>query len=371
VARYLKVSKIALDSKQVKRKFLMIKFFKLLKSVLFFYLLVFMAAPLAHSEGTSSGGGGFAFSNSSDKLLDYGITKAVRDLQKIDPRCLNTALLRVGLPRVNVERMIDIIQGTRRNYSPEERTRINEKGRPEPLNFDWGNDSKGAYIEALRPFFDGFASFSPEQENPAMQINLTENRLLHEAYHHVVGESESKTRHFARVVSFGASHNRDCGSVVQYSLQTLSGEPYVLIRNWSLSFYAGGPTPSKEAPEALGIGFGGEYQSLIYQWTHGWLGESAPPKRTYDIRDKTIMDTLSARPYLVSTDSMGPDGKVKVWLEICGECLNVHSYPRMDTYSEVIDFSQISTEKPKVSVYRSGRGSLEGTTLTVEYGRLP
>lgn len=146
-------------------------------------------APKAASDGASSGGGGYVTTNSK-KLLELVITDLATEIKQASP------FLFSDLPQSWTQQKLSEVISHIRLSSTKDVQRDNSD-----LLFNYGEDEKGQYIEALRPFFVVYGQIPMRFSSPDSNAYLTEIifdlrlKLLHEVAH-LLGKDEGEAEKY-------------------------------------------------------------------------------------------------------------------------------------------------------------------------------
>ncbi len=220
-----------------------------------------VSAPLP-GDGTSSGGGGFMFYNTSGAHLRSVAAETAARLSGLTESQFRSIVSRYA-PNApaNARRVvIEAVRGVRSDFTHGERLRTNPEGVLEPLLFDYGIDGSGRpFITALRAYFEVYnkATLTRREQDQVRTL------LIHEASHLIgIGvEDDRDSRRFAHEVSALFGIGRDlrgvsatCGAVGTLSVRTsdCAARGRNLPTGWRLAYE--GPwavLASDRGPEAL------------------------------------------------------------------------------------------------------------------------
>lgn len=161
--------------------------------IIVFLLSAIITSAISLAAGPGEGGGGFGYKNSIH-LLESSQEELLDSLAVYDQKCFSEILKIKKLPHdVDIESLRRIIKNTKRKYFKSVKRRT-ATGELQPLNFNYGMDKNGPYIEALQLYFSAFAAISPE--DAYLKTDQVERMLLHEAAH-IFSYTEEEAERFA------------------------------------------------------------------------------------------------------------------------------------------------------------------------------
>lgn len=237
-------------------------------------------------EGASSGGGGYVTTNSK-KLLTLVITDLQKEIRQASPFLFRD--LPQGWSQL---KLADVIQNIRSN-STKDVQRDNSD-----LLFNYGSDEKGAYIEALRPYFMVYGQIpmsytSPETSAYLKSIILDLRlKILHEVAH-LIGKNEIDAEQFG--FDLLKKLERDF-YVCMIPLKEVATTPNVLWvspngLNWVKQ--VGGGSMHCEGPEP---GCEARYE---FNWIHpnNWIFHQAKNQTVASAHLITYFSHLDPQPY--------------------------------------------------------------------------
>lgn len=150
--------------------------------------------------GPIAGGGGFTDTNGSP-ILEKAQETLMYQLNSASWKIFGGARTTHAEAEQIREKLVDLIASLRHSPHKPRKFRINPKNnQPVLLEFNYGTDEKGDYIEALEPFFIASSMTvmpTPRTSGEEQILRLVQRKMLHEAAHHLGYPEEEKAAYFA------------------------------------------------------------------------------------------------------------------------------------------------------------------------------
>lgn len=154
----------------------------------------------SHSTGPIAGGGGFSNTNGAP-LLEQAQANLVYQLTNASWRVFANSDSDRENAVVIQQKLIQLVSTLRQSPEKPRKYRKNQRNQNILLEFDYGTDADGDYIEALEPFFIASSMVVMPTEKTSAEENLfrlIQRKILHEAGHHLGHPQDSEASAFAK-----------------------------------------------------------------------------------------------------------------------------------------------------------------------------
>lgn len=154
------------------------------------------------SVGPIAGGGGFSNTNGAP-LLEQAQATLLDQLQKASWKIFVNADMDQEQATAVQQKLIQLVSTMRQSPEKTRKYRKNQRNQNVLLEFDYGTDADGDYIEALEPFFIASSMVAmPEEKSEAEEklFRLIHRKILHEAAHHLGFPKDDEAAVFAKII---------------------------------------------------------------------------------------------------------------------------------------------------------------------------